>query len=73
MDTYTNVSNPQTIFARVHFDPNKNQILDTDECVRTDISFKLKVNLNPTIHHPDDIDKCATNFDIEFDLTERKT
>ena len=73
IDTYTNVSNPQTIFARVHFDPNKNQILDTDECVRTDISFKLQVNLNPTIHHPDDIDKCATNFDIEFDLTERKT
>ncbi|MGC6525807.1 MAG: T9SS type B sorting domain-containing protein, partial [Flavobacteriaceae bacterium] len=72
-DTYTNVSNPQTIFVRVHFDPNKNQILDTDECVRTDISFKLQVNLNPTVHDPDDINNCATNFDIEFDLTERKT
>ncbi len=71
--TYTNISNPQTIFVRVHFDPNNNQQLDQGECVRTDISFDVQVNLNPTVHTPDPIRECGTDFTTAFDVTQRET
>ena len=70
--TYTNISNPQTIFVRVHFDPNNNQQLDQGECVRTDISFDVQVNLNPTVHTPDPIRECGTDFSAAFDVTQRE-
>jgi len=34
-------TNPQTIYVRFHFDPNKNGILDSNECSRTDMKFRL--------------------------------
>lgn len=70
--TYTNISNPQTIFVRVHYDPNNNQQLDQGECVRTDISFDVQVNLNPTIHAPAPIKECGTDFTAAFDVTQRE-
>ena len=70
--TYTNISNPQTVFARVHYDPNNNQQLDQGECVRTDISFDLQVNSNPHVSKPDPIKECGTSFNSIFDLTQRE-
>ncbi|WP_100803032.1 T9SS type B sorting domain-containing protein [Ulvibacter sp. MAR_2010_11] len=66
--SYTNISNPQTIFARV-FDTNS-------QCVNTSINFELRVLNNPVVNTPDPIELCDDNNpgdEIEvFDLTQRE-
>ncbi|PKA83557.1 gliding motility-associated-like protein [Ulvibacter sp. MAR_2010_11] len=66
--SYTNISNPQTIFARV-FDTNS-------QCVNTSINFELRVLNNPVVNTPDPIALCDDNNpgdEIEvFDLTQRE-
>jgi gliding motility-associated-like protein len=70
---YQNISNPQTIFVRAQFDPNNNMNLDVRECVRTDMSFKLQVNLNPLLITPDPIVECNDQVTTVYDLTLRQT
>ncbi len=70
--TYTNLSNPQTIFVRVQFDDNGNGMADADECYSTDMSFNLIVNPNPTIFQPDAIRICSDNVTTDYDLTVRE-
>lgn len=70
-ENFTNTSNPQTIFVRVFYDKNNNQIMDIGECARTDISFKLQVHLNPKIAIPKPIVMCSDSLKAEFDLTQR--
>ena len=65
--SYTNVSNPQTIFARV---------LDTNtECYDTSVNFELRVLSNPQPNTPDPIELCDVNDPGDgvevFDLTIR--
>ena len=67
--SYTNVSNPQTIFARV---------LDTNtECYTTSINFELRVLSNPQPNTPDPIELCDVNDPGDgvevFDLTIRES
>lgn len=69
---YKNISNPQTIYIRSQFDLNNNNTSDPGECVRTDMSFKLQVNLNPVLVTPDPIQLCSDQIQTEFDLTIRK-
>ena len=69
---YENISNPQTIYIRSQFDLNNNNASDAGECVRTDMSFELKVNLNPILFTPDPIQLCSDQVRTEFDLTIRK-
>ena len=70
--TYPNTSNPQTIYVRAQFDPDNNMNLDVRECVRTDISFELQVNLNPVLTTPDPIIECNDQVTTLYDLTIRK-
>ena len=70
--SYTNTSNPQTIFVRAFFDTNNNQVQDEGECVRTDINFKLRVLNNPVIMQPNPITSCEDSMKAEFDLTQRE-
>ena len=69
---YLNISNPQTIYVRVQFDPNNNRTLDERECVRTDIRFDLISNLNPILFTPDPIITCNNQVMTDYDLTVRK-
>ena len=46
--------------------------LDVRECVRTDISFELQVNLNPVLTTPDPIIECNDQVTTLYDLTIRK-
>jgi gliding motility-associated-like protein len=71
--TYSNISNPQTIFVRAQFDPNNNMNLDVRECVRTDMSFKIRVNLNSQLFIPDPIVECNDQVTTVYDLTLRET
>ncbi len=71
-NSYPNTSNPQTIYVRAQFDPNNNSNLDVRECVRTDISFEIKVNLNPLVFTPDPIVNCNDQVSTVYDLTVRK-
>ncbi len=71
--TYPNTSNPQTIYVRAQFDPDNNMNLDVRECVRTDISFQLQVNLNPVLFTPDPIIECNDQVTTLYDLTLRET
>ena len=71
-NSYPNISNPQTIYVRAQFDPNNNSNLDVRECVRTDISFELKVNLNPLVFTPDPLIKCNDQVSTVYDLTIRE-
>ncbi|MDA9057220.1 T9SS type B sorting domain-containing protein, partial [Flavobacteriaceae bacterium] len=70
--SYPNTSNPQTIYVRAQFDPDNNMNLDVRECVRTDISFELQVNLNPVLFAPDPIIECNDQVTTDYDLTIRK-
>ena len=72
LTTYTNTSNPQTIYVRAQFDPNNNMNLDARECVRTDIRFDLIVNLNPVLVIPKPISLCSDQITTLYDLTLRK-
>ena len=72
-NTYPNTSNPQTIYVRAQFDPDNNMNLDLRECVRTDISFELHVNLNPVLFTPDPIIECNDQVTTVYDLTLRES
>ena len=69
---YTNLSNPQTIYVRAQFDKNGNGLVDADDCVNTDMTFELVVNLNPTVFTPDTIRICSNQIDTLYDLTIRE-
>ena len=71
-NTYSNTTNPQTIYVRAQFDPDNNMNLDVRECVRTDINFQLHVNLNPVLFTPDPIIECNDQVTTVYDLTIRK-
>ncbi len=70
-ENFINTSNPQTIFVRAFFDKNNNQIIDKAECVRTDITFKVRVNSTPKITAPKPIVACSDALKAAFDLTQR--
>jgi len=71
--SYTNISNPQTIYVRAQFDDNGNGVGDAGECVSTtDMSFQLVVNYNPTIFSPDEIRICSDQIVTDYDLTVRE-
>ena len=72
-NTYPNTSNPQTIYVRAQFDPDNNMNLDVRECVRTDMSFQLQVNLNPVLFTPDPIIECNDQISTIYDLTLRES
>ncbi len=69
---YENTSNPQTIYVRSQFDLNNNNVLDAGECVRTDMSFELKVNSKPVLFTPAPIQLCSDQVSTDYDLTIRK-
>jgi gliding motility-associated-like protein len=71
-EAFSNTTNPQTIFVRVHYDQNNNQQLDQGECLRTDLNFNLEVEAPPVLKTPDLLVKCSDAFEAEFDLTERE-
>jgi gliding motility-associated-like protein len=68
-NTYTNASNPQTIWVRAHFDDNRNGIADVNECYSTNMKFNLVVNSNPTIFSPKEISICNNQVNTNYDLT----
>jgi len=70
--SYTNESNPQSVYVRAQFDNNGNGIGDPGECVRTDITIQLIVNRNPIAFSPDPIIICNDEVETTYNLTIRE-
>lgn len=65
-------STDKIIYVRAQFDDNTNGILDSRECVSTDMSFELKVIPNPVVFIPDPIKICNDQVNTLYDLTIRE-
>ena len=70
--SYSNASNPQTIYIRSQYDDNGNGVGDANECFSTDMAFDLIVNYNPTIFLPESIRICNNQTPTIYDLTIRE-